>query len=248
MRRAARISIIQTGDELVPAGHNPVSAQIRNSNGPLLCALATAQGATVIDEGIVRDDRTDLEAAMARGLHSDMLLISGGVSMGVRDLVPQVLNDLGVTCHFHRVAIKPGKPLWFGTQRTGDRTTLVFGLPGNPVSGLVGFLVFVAPLLADQGVMISTRAGQPAPHRVVLQDPFTPKGALTTFWPARLESPQLDDDSAWAVQETTLRATPLPWRGSADPFTLSHADGLLEFPPREGTYAAGELIRWWPLS
>src|SRR5205085_7435513 len=121
---------------------------IRNSNGPMIAALAEAAGACIMDLGIARDNEPDLMRAMAAGLAHDVLVISGGVSAGVLDLVPATLERLGVQQVFHKVSLKPGKPLWFGVNPSGEGgKTLVFGLPGNPVSSLVCSELFVRPTI-----------------------------------------------------------------------------------------------------
>src|SRR5690606_24617992 len=114
-----------------------------NSNGPMIEAMLRGVGAVPVPLGIARDVREELSRAVQQGLESDILILSGGVSAGVLDLVPSVLAEQGVEQVFHKVNMKPGKPLWFGKRQSGTRTTLVFGLPGNPVSSLVGFHLFV---------------------------------------------------------------------------------------------------------
>ena len=159
-----RVAIVSTGDELVPPEETPGPGQIRNSNAVMLQALAVSRGATVSALPIARDEPGELKRILKEGLDSDVLLITGGVSAGQRDLVPAALAELGVTRIFHKIRLKPGKPLWFGTlPGQGDRAgTLVFGLPGNPVSGLVGFLLFVGPALhqLSRPVRVVARAGR----------------------------------------------------------------------------------------
>ncbi len=137
------VAILSTGNELVDVDQSPQAGQIRNSNGPLLNALVQRAGAKPVPLGIGRDDLDDLRQLVAQGLQEDVLVLSGGVSAGVLDLVPQVLQELGVEQVFHKVDLKPGKPLWFGVN--ADTQTLVFGLPGNPVSSLVCCELFVRP-------------------------------------------------------------------------------------------------------
>ena len=142
------VGVLATGDELVPAGESPGAAKIRNSNGPLLAALVETAGGCPRDLGIARDSISSLSERIAKGLKGDVLLLSGGVSAGVLDLVPKVFQELGVRQVFHKVSVKPGKPVWFGVRSEAGRPTLVFGLPGNPVSSLVCFELFVRPALA----------------------------------------------------------------------------------------------------
>ena len=142
----ASVAVLSTGNELVDASHKPAAGQIRNSNGPMLLAAVAAAGARAVDLGVARDEAGDLSERIERGLKADVLVICGGVSAGVLDLVPQTLERAGVERVFHKVNIKPGKPLWFGVHGTPP-ARLVFGLPGNPVSSLVCFELFVRPAI-----------------------------------------------------------------------------------------------------
>lgn len=141
--RRPRVNLIATGDELVPVRKKPREGQVRNSSAYVLRAFVERAGGKAVFLGIVADRRKRLRKALARGLKADVLLVTGGVSVGKYDLVKDVLNELGVRIKFWRVNIKPGKPLLFGTFGT----TLVFGLPGNPASTGVTFLQFVRPAL-----------------------------------------------------------------------------------------------------
>lgn len=225
------ISILATGDELVPATDFPAKAQIRNSNGPLLSSMAARVADKVIDLGIARDHIDDLRSKIQKGLKSDILILTGGVSAGMADLVPRVLADCGVLQVFHKVSIKPGKPVWFGVRQNGDARppTLVFGLPGNPVSTLVCFEVFVVgacQLLA--GASAATRSMS----RAVLLEAHSVRGGRPTYWPVSLRS---TDDGGVGVR-------PLPWRGSSDLRCLAEADAFAFFPPRESNYQPGEIV------
>ncbi len=156
------LAVLSTGNELVPAVRTPGPGQIRNSNGPLLVAAATSAGAGRPISARPSIERAALRAAIERGLTHDLLVISGGVSAGVLDLVPGVLAELGVEQVFHKVSLKPGKPLWFGVAGNA-RGTLVFGLPGNPVSSLVCFELFVRPAIGrlagrDDASLVETTA------------------------------------------------------------------------------------------
>ncbi|HEX6008471.1 MAG TPA: gephyrin-like molybdotransferase Glp, partial [Actinomycetota bacterium] len=143
-----RVAVLATGSELRVAGESLAAGQIYESNRAMLAATLVRIGADVDTLPVVEDDESAHRAAIARGLDTDVLVTSGGVSMGEHDLVRRVESELGVREIFWGVAVKPGKPLSFGA-RDG---TLVFGLPGNPVSSLVGALVFVATgLRALQG-------------------------------------------------------------------------------------------------
>jgi molybdopterin molybdotransferase len=207
-----RVGVLPTGDELVAVHDALGPGQIRNSNGPMLLAAVAAANATPVDLGVGRDNPADLREKIAEGLECDVLLVSGGVSVGVKDLVPGVLTDLGVTEHFHRVRVKPGKPLWFGTRDDGQRRTFVFGLPGNPVSTLVSFHLFVIPAL--QALSGETFA-PPATKRVRLAKSFEHRGGRPTYFPCR---------------RTGDAVEPLNWKGSADLATLTQADCLAAMP------------------
>jgi molybdopterin molybdotransferase len=141
--RRPKVAVLVTGDELVEAGEKPGLGQIRNSNGPALVALARQAGAEVRYLGIARDRKFDLKLKIGRAEGCDILVLSGGVSVGDYDLVKDQLREFGVRPVFWKVRIKPGKPLFFGVK-AGQ---LVFGLPGNPVSAMLTFALFVKPAL-----------------------------------------------------------------------------------------------------
>jgi molybdopterin molybdotransferase len=227
--RRPRVAILATGSELRPPGTALEPGQIYESNRAMLAALLARAGAQVDVLPVVADDAGAHREAIAQGLEADVLVTSGGVSMGEHDLVRAVEAELGVEEVFWGVAIKPGKPLSFGVR--GE--TLVFGLPGNPVSSLVGALVFVAPaLLARQGaadprarhlVGRAARSLRRNPHR---------------------------DEYVRAVR------TPNPFEVELDPIRgqESHmiaraaaADALVHVPSGEGEIAAGEVVRYLPL-
>ncbi len=205
--RAPRVTVVSTGDELVPVSERPAPGRIRNSNGPLLVALAAAAGAVPRDAGIAFDDAPRLTRALEAALHgADVVLTSGGVSRGDRDLVPKLLASLGVETLFHGWAVQPGGPLWCGARGS----TIVVGLPGNPAGAQVGFELLVRPVLdALGGLPLRPRAtvralydgpwGRPTPRR-------------------RLRPADLVVDA-----DGTLHAIATPWRGSGDPFALAHA-------------------------
>jgi molybdopterin molybdotransferase len=219
-----RVGVLPTGDELV-AAHEPLApGQIRNSNGPMLLAALTAASATAVDLGVGRDDSADLREKIARGLECDVLLVSGGVSAGVKDLVPGVFSELGVVEQFHQVRVKPGKPLWFGVRDEGGRRTLVFGLPGNPVSTLVSFQLFVLPALrALEGESYSP----PATEQATLTKPFEHRGGRPTYFPCHRSGETVE---------------PLDWKGSADLATLTRANCLVAMPPGDYELKRGAIV------
>lgn len=226
--RQPELAVISTGDELVPATTRPAPGQIRNSNGPLLIALGTTFGAATRSLGIGLDDFDSLSELVAEGLKSDVLVLSGGVSAGVKDLVPGVLAHHNVEQVFHKVRLKPGKPLWFGLVKQGAQTTLVFGLPGNPVSSLVCFLLFVAPVLQQ---LLGVKSDVLPSCKAQLTEAFQQRGDRPTYFPASL-----------TMRDGTSEVTPLNWKGSADQSTLSQANGLAFFPAGEQLYAEGSEV------
>ncbi len=205
-----RVGILATGDELVEPGEIPNRGQIRNSNSAQLVAQVRRAGGTAHDLGIVRDRVFELERAIAAGLrHHDVLLMTGGVSMGDFDYVPACLEAQGVQILFDSVAIKPGKPTTFGAS--GSKA--VFGLPGNPVSSFVGFELLVRPFL-------EAKAG----------------GGRRVRWvTARLGSPLVrehDGRDEWIpvrLEEDGM-ARVLPFHGSGHFAALVEADGLVMIP------------------
>jgi molybdopterin molybdotransferase len=228
--RAPLVAVLPTGNELVPPSQTPGPGQIRNSNGPLLRALAQSAGARAREYPMVPDDPDQLRIFIGFGLGSAIMLLSGGVSAGVLDLVPQVLAELGVEQVFHKVNLKPGKPLWFGVKRQPElgHQTLVFGLPGNPVSGLVCFELFVRPAIEK----LSGREPKGLPRvTATLTKEHKQRGDRPTYWPAVL------------VEECESRmVTPLPWQGSGDLRTLTDANCLAYFPAGDRVFAVGERI------
>jgi molybdopterin molybdotransferase len=231
VHRRPRVGVLATGDELVAADESPGPGQIRNSNGPLLLAAVTAAGATAVDLGVARDELDDLRAKMGAGLECDVLLVSGGVSAGIKDLVPGVLAGLGANEVFHQVRMKPGKPLWFGVREGGGGRTLAFGLPGNPVSTFVSFKLFVEPALAALG------GGEFAPARTergALAAPLKHRGQRPTYQPCRTRS------EAASAERRVVEA--LDWKGSADVATLTRADCLAALPAGDYDLAAGAEV------
>jgi molybdopterin molybdotransferase len=229
-----RVAVVSTGDELVEPDQVPGPGQIRNSNASLQSALAVSVGAGVETLPIAPDQPSALRTILARGLACDVVVITGGVSAGNRDLVPETLKYLEVSRVFHKVRLKPGKPIWFGVgpARGEEPSALVFGLPGNPVSGLVGFLLFVRPAL-------NRLAGRsPVPQGLLrgkLSRPFDHKGDRPTYHPSR-----------WSGgEEPTVE--PLDWAGSADLLTVARADGFALFPAGDRLHEQGEFVQFLPL-
>lgn len=234
--RQPTAAVLPTGDELVSADETPSGPQIRNSNGPMLIAMLADKGIETIDLGIGRDSRDAMQQQLKQGLERDIFLLSGGVSAGTLDLVPSLLKELGVTEVFHKVKVKPGKPIFFGThQRPDGSRGYVFGLPGNPVSSLVGFRLFVTAaiaLMCGQANPVETN-----PQLAELSHEHETRGDRPTYWPGRrISSP----DSACIVQ-------PLKWNGSSDLLALGKAEGLIQFPAGGTTHDAGSEFPFWEL-
>jgi molybdopterin molybdotransferase len=218
------VSVLATGSELVGVDRQPVGSQIRNSNGPMLAGLALSCGAEVKQETLVPDDPTQLRSAIPSALSSDVLILSGGVSVGDFDHVPKVLGELGLTTHFHQVKMKPGKPVLFGTLGS----TLVFGLPGNPLSAFVCFHLFVRPALqAMRG-----RSPDTTPVPALLTADCHSKHDRPTYAPAKLHPHGVE---------------PLPWQGSSTIRALVQANALQVLPAGEFRARAGETVPVLPL-
>ncbi|MGE0759624.1 MAG: gephyrin-like molybdotransferase Glp [Pirellulaceae bacterium] len=230
---AVRVAIVSTGNELVPCDREPAAGQIRNSNGPMLRELVSESLGEPSDLGIARDNEQELEERIRAGLEYDVLLLSGGVSAGVLDLVPQVLARVGVREVFHKVHLRPGKPIWFGVttaQRGHER--LVFGLPGNPVSSLVCFHLFVRPAIMTLGGQEWHRQGW---FEAVLAHEHFHRSDRPTYHPGRA----VRHDREWRVE-------PLRWRGSADLRTFADANVLVYFPGEPRHWQAGEPVQaYW---
>ncbi len=218
--------ILATGDELVYCHHVPGPGQIRNSNGPLLVAAARSAGAIPQDLGIARDHAPSLRDAICQGLERSVLLLSGGVSAGDLDLVPQVLSELEVEQVFHKVSLKPGKPMWFGKLDDTLGRHLVFGLPGNPVSNFICFELFVRPSLAALAGRGFAQRPQCARRMAVA---WQHRSDRPTYYPA------VFDRDGQTVH-------PLAWQGSADLATVARATALLVLPPGDTDLAAGDEV------
>ena len=221
----ARVAILSTGDEVVEPSTVPGPGQIRNGNGLMLAAQVLRAGATPHQLGIARDRVEHLRPLVRQGLESgDVLLLSGGVSAGKLDLVPDVLRDLGVEAKFHKIEMKPGKPLFFGMRGR----TLVFGLPGNPVGSFACFELFVRPALR-----ILRGLSEPGPRIVQaeLTAAFPYRTDRPTYHPAALEA----TDRGWRMRM-------VPWFGSPDLLGLTRANALAVLPVGDHPHPVGEML------
>jgi molybdopterin molybdotransferase len=218
-----RVAILATGDEIVALEDQPAPHQIRNSNSYMLAALVGATGAEPVILPIARDTNDALVPLLKEGLAYDCLIVTGGVSAGKYDLVKPALRDLGVEFQFERVRIQPGQPAAFGVANGKP----VFGLPGNPGSSLVTFLLFARPALellggASDSILPLLSA--------CLEAPFRHKGGLTRFLPARLNA-----------DGHHLRH--ISWQGSSDIPALARANCFLVADHDRENWAVGDSIR-----
>lgn len=223
-----RLKMLPTGDELVNPGEIPGPGQIRNSNGPLVAAAAERAGAQITLLEVARDRKEHLKPLVEQGLDSEVLVLSGGVSAGNRDLVPAILADLGVEQVFHKINLKPGRPMWFGKRTSEDKQTLVFGLPGNPVSSLVCFELFVVPSIKK---LSGYQNPEPAYFKARLKEPHQLRGPRPTFHPAWVE---LGSDG--------YEVASVKWEGSPDLCSLAQANCLVYFPVGDTEYPAGDSM------
>jgi len=225
-----RVAIVATGDELVELAAQPREWEIRNSNSYALAALVEAEGGAAVRLPIARDTLEDLRARIAEGCEADLLLLSGGVSMGKFDLVEQVLAEAGAEFFFTGALIQPGKPIVFGRlPREDGQWRYFFGLPGNPVSTQVCFHLFVAPVLRA----LAGR-GDVAPRFVEARLSEDVKGGarVTRFLPAELVS-------AW--DGVSVRV--VGWQGSGDVAANARGSCYAVLPAGVEGFARGETVR-----
>jgi molybdopterin molybdotransferase len=224
------VMVISTGDELIEPGEPIADYQVRRSNSYAVAATLRKRGFGRVGDDHVPDDEAFLRERLSLHLTThEVLVLSGGVSMGKFDLVPKVLMQLGVQEVFHKIAQRPGKPMWFGI---GPQGQAVFGLPGNPVSTLVCLIRYVIPAIAEA---MGTKRG--LPERLALASPVTFQPALTYFLPVVIEHD--DWGRPWA--------NPRPPNGSGDFLSLAGTDGFVELPPGPNTYPKGfvtSVYRW----
>ncbi len=225
--RRPRVAIVATGDELVDVGEMPLAHQIRNSNTYTLAAQVRALGGEPVLFSPVADDAAALEAAIGRAMNEcDLLLLSGGVSAGRYDLVEPALLALGGEFRFTGVRMQPGKPVVFGSLRGGALP--VFGLPGNPVSTLVCFALFAAPVLAALG----GERGYVAPFvQARLRGAVRHRPGLTRFLPARLTH---------AIEGSSVET--IAWQGSGDLASTARANCFLVVPEEAGELEDGATV------
>jgi len=224
------VMVISTGDELVEPGDPIADYQVRRSNAYAVEATLRKRGFARIGDDHVRDDADELRERLTLHLTThEVLILSGGVSMGKFDLVPKVLMQLGVQEVFHKIAQRPGKPMWFGI---GPQGQAIFGLPGNPVSTLVCLIRYVIPAIA---AAMGTK--REVAERYALAAPVEYETPLTYFLPVTIEHD--DWGRPWVH--------PNPTNGSGDFLSLANTDGFVELPPGPNTYPKGfvtSVYRW----
>jgi molybdopterin molybdotransferase len=221
-----RVAILSTGDEVVDIMATPGPYEVRNSNGLALEALVTMAGGQAQPLGNAPDEKGELRRYIERGLNADVLVISGGVSMGKYDLVEAVLAELGAEIFFDGVAIRPGRPAVFGRCRG----KLVFGLPGNPVSTMVTFELLVLPAL---DLLSGTTARALPLMGARLAQAVHERPGMAHFLPARVEHSRGEPE-----------VSVLPWQGSGDIVAVARANAFLVVPADRPDWAAGE---WAPV-
>ena len=224
------VMVVSTGDELIEPGDPIADYQVRRSNAYAVAATLRKRGLVRVGDDHVLDDENQLRERLSLHLTThEVVVLSGGVSMGKFDFVPKVLSQLGVQAVFHNVAQRPGKPMWFGI---GPQGQAVFGLPGNPVSTLVCLIRYVIPAIAEA---MGTKREQP--ERLALASPVTFQPPLAYFLPVCIEHD--DWGRPWA--------NPKPPNGSGDFLSLAGTDGFVELPPGPNTYPKGfvtTVYRW----
>jgi molybdopterin molybdotransferase len=224
-----RVAILATGDELVEVDQDPQPSQIRNSNSYTIQAQVIEAGGKPVQLGIAKDDLTDLRTKIRRGLEHDVLLVSGGVSMGKYDLVEDVFTEFGVEVLFDKIAMKPGKPTVFGHRAQ----TYVFGLPGNPISTMVSFHVFVRPLIL---FLLKAENSDPQMLEATLDAPAKCDPQRASLVPALVR-----------FEAGHYRIKTAPWKGSSDLAGLSRANGLVMIPRGEGSLEPGQNVQFLPM-
>jgi molybdopterin molybdotransferase len=228
--RRPRVAIVATGDELVDLDAMPGPQQIRNSNSYGLAALVARAGGVPMQLPIAPDRRAELEQTIRSARDSDLILLSGGVSMGKYDLVEEVLLGLGAEFFFTGVRMQPGKPLVFGRlpARNEFPSQIFFGLPGNPVSTQVTFHCFVEPMLR---AMCGAAPQGPRFVQATLTEDVAGKPGLMRFLPAR-----------WTTDRIKPEVRLVGWQGSGDLAANARANCYAVLPPEKERFSTGDVI------
>jgi len=226
---APSVGVISTGNELVDIDKKPSPVQIRNSNGYSLAAQAGCMKAQVEMYGIVRDTKDEIINVIKKGLEKDILIISGGVSMGEYDLVGHAIKELGTQIYFEKVALKPGKPVIFGE----NGKTLIFALPGNPVASFVTFELFIYPAMRK---LMGFSSFYRKTIKASMETDFTSKRKRREFRPAFFQ-----------IRDNRCHVSLIEWHGSADLLAMTKANCLLIIPEETEKLSHGQLADIIPL-
>jgi len=225
VRKLPKVAIISTGDELVEVHETPAAHQIRKSNSHALAASLTEMNISTRLIHLPDEREAIISQLKTIVAEHDVVILSGGVSKGKKDYIPEALEIIGVEKLFHRVKQRPGKPFWFGTK---GKTT-IFALPGNPVATFLCFYRYVKPW-----ILASLTENQPQPRQsVVLTEDYTFQVPLTYFLQVKLNN-----------EKGRLIATPIAGKGSGDFTNLNQADGFVELPDDQSQFEKGEVFRY----
>lgn len=221
-----KCALISTGDEIVPADQLPLAHQIRGSNAWMMAAALKKSGFDAVSRHHFLDDQNELETGLFNVLNShDVLILTGGVSMGKYDFIPEILQSLGVREVFYKIEQRPGKPMWFGIGPRGQR---VFGLPGNPASASVCLFRYVLPsLFKSIGI-------EPVRQVATLAHAIQPLAKFTYFVPVTL-----------TPSGARILAEQVMTQGSGDFHAIAHSQGFIELPPAQHSWPAGTEVALW---
>jgi len=220
------IAIVATGDELVQPSEKPEPGQIRNSNGYSTFSQVMAMGIEPVALGIARDNKTSLKEKIEEGSKYDFLFVSGGISAGDRDFVPEIVKQAGYELKFHKVKIKPGKPVMFGVKE-GEH--YLFGVPGNPVSAMVIFELFIKPAIRKFA-------------RLPAYDGMVAQAALKTDFARKNDSRDEYAPVALKWDGSGFTANAVAYHGSGHFSAMTKADGLMYIPAGVKEIPAGGLV------
>ena len=226
VKKAPRVTVVSTGNELIPVSEKPLPHQIRKSNTISLQAALSKEGISP-QQIHLSDDKKEIERTLGKAIQeNDVLLLSGGVSKGKFDFIPEVMEALGVKKIFHRVAQRPGKPFWFGVH--SELKTVVFSFPGNPISTFANYHVYFLPwLYSTWGLAVEEKL-------VILQDEIEIAPLLTRFVQVKTN---------W--KGGSLGAHIMNDNGSGDLTSLAKSDGFICLESREKKYKKGEVVRFF---
>ncbi|MBE7412719.1 MAG: molybdopterin molybdotransferase MoeA [Leptospiraceae bacterium] len=221
-----KVSILSTGNEIVPINANPLPEQIRDSNSYTLTEFLKKFHITPIQREILPDIPEEISKSIEKSLNSEIIFITGGVSMGEFDYVPKILAEKNVDCLFHKIEVKPGKPFWFGV---GQNKQIVFALPGNPFAVQVAFKIFIEPFLYKL-----FQSSEYLPLKIPFLGERRKKHNLTEFFPVKLNSTGI---------KTGLSL--VEFHGSGDIIAAAKSDGIACHPKEKFDLRDGELLYFY---